>query len=141
MGIGDKFWSWLGVEHEEVREELLEIPKNLEESRNTANIVSIHTNKTMKVVVCEPESFDEVQILADHLKNRKQVIMNMEATSPEIAQRIIDFLSGTTYALDGHSQQLGRHIFLFTPSNVEITRDHRSVIRRPGWFNTPGVDR
>ncbi|HAA09295.1 MAG: cell division protein SepF [Syntrophomonadaceae bacterium] len=141
MGIGDKFWSWLGVEHEEVREELLEIPKNLEESRNPANIVSIHTNKTMKVVVCEPESFDEVQILADHLKNRKQVIMNMEATSPEIAQRIIDFLSGTTYALDGHSQQLGRHIFLFTPSNVEITRDHRSVIRRPGWFNTPGVDR
>lgn len=141
MGIGDKFWSWLGIEHEEVREELLEIPTNLEESRNPANIVSIHTNKTMKVVVCEPESFDEVQILADHLKNRKQVIMNMEATSPEIAQRIIDFLSGTTYALDGHSQQLGRHIFLFTPSNVEITRDHRSVIRRPGWFNTPGVDR
>ena len=56
MGIGDKFWSWLGVEHEEVREELLEIPKNLEESRNPANIVSIHTNKTMKVVVCEPKA-------------------------------------------------------------------------------------
>jgi cell division inhibitor SepF len=67
--------------------------------------------------------------------------MNLEATSPEIAQRIIDFLSGTTYALDGNSQQLGKQIFLFTPSNVEIAKDHRSIVRRPGWFNAPGVDR
>lgn len=141
MGFGNKFWAWLGIEHEEVREELLELPQNSEESRSAANIVSIHTNKTMKVVVCEPESFDEVQILADHLKNRKQIIMNLEATPPDMAQRIIDFLSGTTYALDGHTQQLGRHIFLFAPSNVEIAKDHRSAIRRPGWLNTPGADR
>lgn len=141
MGFGDKFWAWLGVEHEEVREELLELPQNNEETKSAANIVSIHTNKTMKVVVCEPESFDEVQILADHLKNRKQVIMNLEATPPEISQRIIDFLSGTTYALDGNSQQLGRHIFLFTPSNVEISKDHRTMGRRTNWFNTTGADR
>lgn len=141
MGFGDKFWSWLGIEHEEVREELLEIPQNTEETKSAANIVSIHTNKTMKVVVCEPESFDEVQILADHLKNRKQVIMNLEATPPEISQRIIDFLSGTTYALDGNSQQLGRHIFLFTPSNVEISKDHRSIAKRPNWFNNTRMDR
>lgn len=141
MGFGDKFWSWLGIEHEEVREELLEIPQNTQETRNAANIVSIHTNKTMKVVVCEPESFDEVQILADHLKNRKQVIMNLESTPPEISQRIIDFISGTTYALDGNTQQLGRHIFLFAPSNVEIAKDHRSVVRRPNWLNNTGVER
>lgn len=141
MGFVDKFWSWLGIEHEEVREELLELPQNTDESKNAANIVSIHTNKTMKVVVCEPENFDEVQMLADHLKNRKQVIMNLENTNPELAQKIIDFLSGTTYALDGHSQQLGKQIFLFTPSNVEISKDHRSLVRRPGWFNSNGVDR
>lgn len=141
MGIVDKFWSWLGIEHEEVREELLELPQHSDENRNAANIVSIHTNKAMKVVVCEPESFDEVQILADHLKSRKQVIMNLENTPPEMAQRIIDFLSGTTYALEGHSQQLGKHIFLFTPSNVEIAKDHRSLVRRPGWLNPSGVDR
>ena len=141
MGFGDKFWSWLGIEHEEVREELLELPQNAEESRSPANIVSIHTNKTMKVVICEPVSFDEVQILADHLKNRRQVIMNLEATPPDMAQRIIDFLSGNTYAFDGHSQQQGRQIFLFTPSNVEIAKDHRTMMRRPGWLNSPGVDR
>lgn len=130
MSLADKFWKWLGVQEEEER---LALPEPKEEtSRNAKNIVSLHGSKTMKVVVCEPESFDEAQTLADHLKNRKQVILNFENTNPDIAQRIIDFLSGTTYSLDGHSQRIGPHIFIFTPSNVEISTDHRSVIRRHG---------
>jgi len=131
MGIMDKFWTWLGVEQEEIKEEFIELPgKNSGKDKLTPNVVSIHANKTMKVIVCEAESFDEVQVLADHLKNRKQVIINFENTSPELSQRIIDFISGTTYALGGSSQQLGRNIFLFTPSNVEVARDHRSIMRR-----------
>jgi len=117
MGIIDKFWSWLGVGEEDIREEIVAFPEKRGESdRGTPNVVSIHTNKTMKVVVCEAESFDEVQILADHLKNRKQVIINFENTPPEVSQRIIDFISGTTYALGGNSQQLGRNIFLLHPA-------------------------
>lgn len=92
--------------------------------------MSIHTGKNLKVVVCEPEKFDEVQALADHLKNRKQVILNFESTAPEVSQRIIDFISGATYALDGQSQQLGRNIFLFAPSNVEVAKDHRILMRK-----------
>lgn len=131
MSLADKFWKWLGVQEE--TEERLALPEPKEETaKNPRNIVSLHGNKTMKVVVCEPESFDEAQTLADHLKNRKQVILNFENTSPDIAQRIIDFLSGTTYSLDGHSQRIGPHIFIFTPSNVEIATDHRVVIRRHG---------
>jgi len=141
MGFGDKFWSWLGIEHEEVREELLEIPQNTQETKSAANIVSIHTNKNMKVIVCEPENFEEAQALADHLKNRRQFIMTLESTPPEISQRIIDFISGTTYALDGNSQRLGKHIFLFAPSNVEIAKDQRSLVRRANWLNSTGVDR
>ncbi|MGR6835642.1 cell division protein SepF [Syntrophomonas erecta] len=137
MGFMDKVWSWMGV-GEEVREELVELPKSTEEGKNMANVVSIHTAKTMKVVVCEPDSFDEVQVLADHLKNRKQIVLNLENTPPEIAQRIIDFISGTTYSLEGHSQQLGKNIFIFTPSNVEIARDGRSLVRRPGWNSLGG---
>jgi cell division inhibitor SepF len=82
------------------------------------------------VVVCEPEKFEEVQALADHLKNRRQIILNFESTPPEVSQRIIDFISGSLYSLDGQSQQLGRNIFLFAPSNVEITKDHRTLMRR-----------
>lgn len=134
MGIVDKFWNWLGIQNEEeVREEIYELPGNTiqpDNKKNVANVVSIHTNKTMKVVVCEPENFEEVQLFADHLRNRKQLILNFENTPKEISQRIIDFLSGTTYSLDGDSQQIGPHIFVFTPSNIEISRDHRSVMRK-----------
>ncbi len=130
MGLLDSFWGWLGVQTE-VEEHIMELPAGQgNDNRASGNVVSIHTNKNLKVVVCEPEKFEEVQALADHLKNRKQVILNFESTPPEVSQRIIDFISGTVYALDGQSQQLGRNIFLFAPSNVEVTRDHRSLVRK-----------
>jgi len=130
MGITDTFWKWLGVQSE-VEEEIVDLPSvNEKESKSGHNIVSIHSNKNIKVVVCEPDKFDEVQMIADHLKNRRQVILNFEATAPEVSQRIIDFVSGTVYALDGQSQQLGKNIFMFAPSNIEISKDHRSLIRR-----------
>lgn len=139
----NKLWNWLGLEAEESREEIIEIPGAAEDNMRSgiSNVVSIHSNKTMKVVVCEPESFDEVQILADHLKNRKQVIMNFENTPKELSQRILDFVSGTTYALDGNSQQLGQHVFIFTPSNVEISRDARIIMRKHGVGSIFGGDR
>lgn len=129
MGLLDSFWNWLGV-RTEVEEHIVELPAGHDPDMKTTNLVSIHSGKNLKVVVCEPERFDEVQALADHLKNRKQVILNFENTNPEVSQKIIDFISGAVYALDGHSQQLGRHIFLFAPSNVEVTRDHRSIMRK-----------
>ncbi|QGT99693.1 SepF, FtsZ-interacting protein related to cell division [Candidatus Syntrophocurvum alkaliphilum] len=129
MTVIDKFWNMIGVQNE-VEEEILEFPTDEEENRNNNNIVSIHTNKTMKVIVCEPESFDEVQVLADHIKNRKQVIINFEKTAPEVSQRIIDFISGATYSVEGKSQQVGKSIFIFTPSNFEIATDHRSLMQK-----------
>lgn len=151
MGKMNKFFNWLGIEQEEIEEEIIELPVTMGEessnrgfsSRSSANVVSIHTNsgKQMKVIVCEPDSYDEVQVLADHLKNRKQVILNFENTPKELSQRIIDFVSGTTYALEGNSQQLGTHIFLFTPSNVEISRDARGIMKRHNFNNIFGGDR
>lgn len=142
MGKLNKFWNWLGVEQEEIREEIIEVPAAPEDNiRGISNVVSIHTNKSMKVVVCEPESFDEVQLLSDHLKNRKQVILNFENTPKDLSQRILDFLSGTTYALEGNSQQLGHDIFIFTPSNVEIARDARSIMRKHGFGKVFGGDK
>lgn len=155
MGMMDKFWLWLGVEHQEEvdEEEIIETPVNKPEivkksnlnnntgSGSAANIVSIHTNKSMKVIVCDPESFDEVQVLCNYLKNRKQVITNLENTPPEISQRIVDFLSGATYSLEGQSQQIGRNIFLFTPSNVEVAKDHRTLMRKHGMNNPSGGEK
>jgi len=139
MGLVDKFWRFFGVETE-TTEEVLELPVDPEEKRleRRGNLVSIHSAKTVKVVVCEPADFEEVKGIADNLKNRKQVVINLERTPAESRQRIIDFVSGTTYALDGHIQKIGDNIFLFAPSNVEISVDNRSAVRSSYIFTRPG---
>ncbi|MDD4801844.1 MAG: cell division protein SepF [Syntrophomonas sp.] len=130
MGVIDNLWRWLGVQTE-VEEEIQEIPVLQErENRSSTNIVSIHSGKSVKVIVCEPERFDEVQALADHLKNRRQIILNFENTPADVSQKIIDFISGAVYSLDGQSQQLGHNIFLFAPASVEITTDHKTLMRK-----------
>lgn len=143
MGVFNRMWSWLGLGDEEVvREEYVSLPGNVEDSQKSVpNVVSIHSNKTMKVIVCEPDSFDEVQGLADHLKSRKQLILNFENTRPDEARRILDFISGTTYSLDGNSQQLGKNVFAFVPNNVEIAKDNCALIRKPGLVNPFGGER
>ena len=129
MGFLDKLWRWLGIaEVEEEEVPSLPIVENREVNRK-ANLVSLQGAKTVKVVVSEPTTFEEAQDLADSLKNRRQVVLNLNRTDIEIARRIIDFLSGTTYALDGQTQKLGENIFLFAPSNVEISREPKMLVR------------
>jgi cell division inhibitor SepF len=130
MGLIDSMWKWLGVQTE-VEEEYSELPSPPDNDRRSgANLVTLHTGKGIRVIVCEPERFEEAQAIADHLKNRRQVVLNFEATRPEVSQKIIDFISGAVYALEGQSQQLGQNIFLFAPSSVEITSDNKSLLRK-----------
>ena len=136
MGIIDAFWRLIGVE--EVTEPETEMtgsfpaPVSTKEITTASgnNVVTIHSNKTFKVCVSEPKRFEDAKEMADQLKNRKQVIVNLENTPSEISQRIIDFLSGTVYALDGKTQQVGRDIFVFAPSNVEISLDYKETSKR-----------
>jgi cell division inhibitor SepF len=83
-------------------------------------VVSLHTQKQVKVILCEPESYNDAAGIADHIRNRKPVILNLHKSPYDHAVRIIDFLSGTTYALSGTMQKLGHHIFLCAPDNVDI---------------------
>jgi cell division inhibitor SepF len=106
-----------------------------EEPANTSkgNVLSLHTAKQFRVVVSEPTSFDDSQGIAEHLKVRRQVIVNMESTDKEVAQRILDFISGACYALDGRVQKIGEGVFLFAPYNVDIT----SEIKNSSWEQSP----
>jgi len=79
-----------------------------------------HARQTTKVVLSEPRSYNEVQEIADHLRSRKSVIINLHRVRPDQARRIIDFLSGTVYAISGDIQKLGNNIFICTPENVDI---------------------
>src|SRR5574344_965638 len=73
-----------------------------------------------KMILLEPRAFSESQQIADYLKARNTVVVNLKRVTPEQAKRIIDFLSGTLYAISGTLQKLGNGIFLCTPNNVSV---------------------
>ena len=87
-----------------------------------SNVVSLQSvQKSSKVVLIEPRAYAEAQEIADHLKNRRAVVVNLQRIQHEQAKRIVDFLSGTVYAIGGDIQQVGTKIFLCTPDNVDVT--------------------
>ena len=73
-----------------------------------------------KMILLEPRAFSESQQIADHLKKRNTVVVNMKRVTTEQAKRIIDFLSGTVYVIGGDLQKIGVGIFLCTPKNVNV---------------------
>jgi len=73
-----------------------------------------------KMILIEPRAFSEANQIADHLKRRNTVVVNLKRVTPDQAKRIIDFLSGTLYAIKGDLQKLGGGVFLCTPNNVTI---------------------
>ena len=74
----------------------------------------------MKMIVYHPVSYEDTQIIIDNLKNRKPVIVNMEDIELETAQRILDFLSGAVYAIDGIMRKISRGIFVVAPNNYDV---------------------
>ncbi len=73
-----------------------------------------------KMVLLEPRAYSESQQIADYLKSRNAVVVNLKRVTPDQAKRIVDFLSGTLYAIGGDLQKLGGGIFLCTPNNVNV---------------------
>ena len=73
-----------------------------------------------KMILLEPRAYSESQQIADHLKKRNTVVVNLKRVTPEQAKRIVDFLSGTIYAIGGGLQKIGGGIFLCTPNNVNV---------------------
>ncbi|MFB6363814.1 cell division protein SepF [Paenibacillus elgii] len=128
MGVMNKFMNFLGLQEEEVVVERERIAEHREEAetpaqelrKNKGNIVSIHSQKNVRVILNEPRSYEETQEIADHLRSHRPVVVNLHRVRPDQATRIVDFLSGTVYALSGSISKIGPNIFLCTPDNVEI---------------------
>ncbi|WP_431029401.1 cell division protein SepF [Lysinibacillus sp. LZ02] len=95
------------------------------------NVVSLHaatTTKGAKVVLVEPRVYAEAQDIAENLKNKRATIVNLQRIERDQGIRIIDFLSGTVYALGGDIQRIGTDIFLCTPENVEVSGEISNYI-------------
>jgi cell division inhibitor SepF len=128
----NRFLNFVGLQDEEevvvdrdqnrVNDEMEDaetVPSDMRKS-NKGNIVSIHSQRNVRVVLTEPRSYEETQEIADQLRSRRPVVVNLQRVRTDQAIRIVDFLSGTVYALNGGISKIGPNIFLCTPDSVEI---------------------
>ncbi|WP_062048576.1 cell division protein SepF [Bacillus sp. JCM 19034] len=115
---------------EEVEPQKRRSRSNQTKTQTQQNVVSLQSiQKGAKMILLEPRTYDEAQDIADHLKNRKAVIINLQRVSHDQAKRIVDFLSGTVYAIGGDIQKVGMNIFLCTPDNVDVTGSITEMIQ------------
>lgn len=124
MGAMQRFMNFLGFT-ETYEEEGGVAPDGdaVEPPKRRGQLLSLHAQKQLEIVVLQPRSFDDARAAADYLKMRRPVVVNLQGSQGDLARRIVDFTSGVTYALDGHMLRVGDEIFLFTPSHVAITAD------------------
>ena len=86
-------------------------------------VVNIHATTQLKVVLVKPERFETASDIADHLKEKRTVVMNLESTHKDVARRLIDFLSGVAYASEGKIKKVAANTYLITPYSVDIQGD------------------
>jgi cell division inhibitor SepF len=130
MSLRSKFKNFFALEDEyeyEEQEEIIEsddyeLPAKTGKNVNKQNVVSLQSvHKSSKVVLFEPRVYADAQEIADHLKNRRAVVVNLQRIQHDQAKRIVDFLSGTVYAIGGDIQRVGTNIFLCTPDNIDVS--------------------
>lgn len=145
MGFMDKMKSAIGLGEEDYYDEddiitndyydEEEEPRSVSGFGRKNKVVNIHATTQLKVVVMQPENFEDARDIADHLKTKKPVIINLEGLDSDVARRVVDFLSGAVYGLDGNIQKVAAGIFLIAPYNVSIMGDFKDELKNKGLFN------
>lgn len=122
----DEFETEMGEPTRAVSDWEDEVPK-----RKRTGVVSLPTSRNMRVVVMHPRTLEEGQAIADQVKGRRPVIVNLDLAEDRAGQRLLNFLSGVAYALDGGLRKVGDNIFLVTPSNVDVASEDQDD--SPSW--------
>ncbi len=86
-------------------------------------VVNIHTTTQLKVVLVKPEKFEDASVIADHLRDKRTVVLNLESTNKDVSRRLVDFLSGVAYAQEGKIKKVAVSTYIITPYNVDIIGD------------------
>lgn len=144
MNIMDRIRGFIGVEEEEDYEDELDVPGSTPQSaerpiidatqlpiegagggstRRSNKVVNIHATTQLKVVLVKPERFDDASSIADHLNQKRTVVLNLESANREVSRRLIDFLSGVAYANNGQIKRVANSTYIITPYNVDIMGD------------------
>lgn len=112
----------------------VDLDQPVERRRGSAKVVNINATAQMQVVLAKPDRFDMVSEIADHLRSKHAVVLNLEATNKDIARRLVDFLSGCAYALDGKIKKIAVSTYLITPYNVDIVGDVIDELENNGVY-------
>lgn len=136
--IMEKVWGLLGVEPEQDQEEEMENVDYIETDnvqeieddedrkiwgRRNSKVVNMPQTQQVKMVICQPTTFEQSESICTLLKEKKSIIVNLEYVNKDIARRIVDVVSGAVHALDGNLQKVSNSIFLVAPYNYDITNE------------------
>ena len=97
-------------------------------------VVNIHATTQLKVVLVKPERFETASEIADHLKEKRTVVINLESTHKDIARRLVDFLSGVAYAGEGKIKKIAANTYIITPYSVDIQGDLIDELESSGLY-------
>ncbi|WP_026886447.1 cell division protein SepF [Clostridium beijerinckii] len=104
-------------------------------NKKNSKVVNIHTSSTTKVTITKPIDYEEATEICEALKNRRIVLVNTTVLEIKIAQRLLDFISGSCYALGGELQQIEKGVYILSPSNVEVTNELKNELSSKALFN------
>jgi cell division inhibitor SepF len=105
-----------------------------EERRDNNKVVNIHATAQLQVVLVKPERFENAAEIADHLREKRTVVLNLEQTNKDIARRLIDFLSGVAYAQEGKIKKVAVNTYIITPYNVDLLGDLIDELENNGLY-------
>ena len=97
-------------------------------------VVNIHATAALKVVLVKPERFENASEIADHLREKRTVVLNLESTNKDVARRLIDFLSGVAYAGEGKIKKVAANTYIITPYSVDILGDLIDELENNGLY-------
>ena len=116
------------------REPVRDRERDRDYDRRNNKVVNIHTTTQLQVVLVKPERFENASEIADHLREKRTVVLNLEQTDKNIARRLIDFLSGVAYANEGTIKKVALSKYIITPYNVEILGDLIDELENNGLY-------
>ncbi len=139
MSLIDKIKGIVGTDEyydDEYEDNFITKEEKIRRSDDVKNnkVVNINATTQLKVVLVKPEHFEDASSIADHLNEKRTVVINLESTNKEIARRLVDFLSGVAYANNGQIKRVANSTFIITPYNVDVMGDLLDELENNGVF-------
>ena len=139
------FLDWVkGEDMEDALDDFTPVQKSVPEepvsystadtSRKSSKVVNINATTQLAVVLVKPDRFESAAEIADHLKDKRSVVLNLEQTNRDVARRLVDFLSGVAYANEGKIKRIANSTYIITPYNVDILGDLIDELENNGLY-------